>query len=461
MYDCAVIGAGPGGYPAAIRCAQLGLKTVLIEREWLGGVCMNAGCIPSKALIHAGKTFIHARDGGAMGIAGNISLDVAKMQEWKRSIVKRLTDGVAYLCHKNGVEVIEGDARFVSPTKLAIRSLGPERHIDAKNVIVATGSSPIQIPGFEFDGTRVITPTEALDLDPLPKSMAIIGGGVSGMELGMLYARLGVKVSVIEIMEEILPGFDPDLARAISRAARKAGMDIHTSTKARSVRGENVIAVRSDGSEVAVPGEKIFVVVGRIPNTMGLGLDAAGVKVEERGFVPVDEHCRTNVSHVYAIGDITGLPMLAHKATREGLIAAETIAGHASCARTECPIPGVVFTEPELVAVGMTEPEARQKGIAYVSGRFPFSALGRSLAAGSSEGFVKVLAEVESHRVIGLHIAGAGVSDLAGECTLAILKKCTLEEVASTIHAHPTYGEAIVEACEVALGRAIHVLNSK
>jgi dihydrolipoamide dehydrogenase len=339
--------------------------------------------------------------------------------------------------------------------------MASERHIEAKNVIVATGSIPIEIPRFEFDGNRVITPTEALDLDPLPKSMAIIGGGVSGMELGMLYARLGVRISIIEMMDDILPGFDPDLVRAISRSARKAGIDIHTSAKAKYIRGNDVIAVRNDGSEVAVPGEKVFVVVGRMPNTKDLGLDTAGVRLDAKGFVPVDEQCRTNVPHIYAIGDITGLPMLAHKATYEGLIAAEAIAGHPSCSRTDCVIPGVVFTEPELVTVGMTEPEAQAKGIAYVSGKFPFSALGRSLATGSMDGFVKVLAEAESHKIIGMHIAGASVSDLAGECTLAILKRCTLEEVASTVHAHPTFAEGIMEACEVALGRAIHVLNSR
>jgi len=461
MYDCAVIGAGPGGYPAAIRCAQLGLRTVLIEREWLGGICMNAGCIPSKALIHAGKTFVHAKDGAAMGIGGNISLDVAKMQEWKRSVVKKLTDGVGYLCRKNGVEVVEGNARFESSNRLDVKSIGVEKHIEARNFIVATGSSPIQIPGFEFDGARVIGPTEALELDPLPKSMAIVGGGVSGMELGMLYSKLGVHISVIEMMEEILPGLDPDLARAISRAARKIGIDIHTSAKAKSIRGNDVIAVKSDGSEVAVPAEKIFVVVGRIPNTRGLGLDAAKVKVDEKGFVPVDAHCRTNVPHIYAIGDITGLPMLAHKATHEGLIAAETIAGHAAGSRDDLIIPGVVFTEPELLSVGMTEPEAQAKGVAYITGKFPYSALGRSLAAGQPDGFVKVIAEAGSHRIIGMHLVGAGVSDLAGECTLAIAKKCTLEEVAATVHAHPTFAEGIMEACELALGRPIHVPNVK
>jgi dihydrolipoamide dehydrogenase len=463
-YDAIVIGGGPAGYTAAIRLGQLGVRTLVVERENVGGVCLNWGCIPSKALISAAGLVEKIRHAGTMGIrVAEPEIDFAATQRWKAGIVQRLTGSVATLIRGAGGEIAEGTARLTGPDAVEITGAdGSVRRVTSRRaVVIATGARVATLPGFEPDGARILTAREAVDLAEVPASLAVIGGGVIGMELGMMYQKLGTRVTVIEVAGQLLPGIDPDLVRVVEKRFRARGGEVMTGARALrwAPRGDGVsLAVEHAGAEKTVEAEKVLVSVGFRPHTAGLGLESVGVRLDERGHVAVDRAYRTSVAGVYAIGDVAGGPYLAHKAFKEAEIAAEVIGGRA-IARDWYALPAAIFTDPEIAVVGMTEAEARAAGHAVKVGRFPFSASGRALALGESEGVVKVVADED--RLLGVGIAGAEASELIGEAALALEMVAAAEDVALTIHPHPTLSEGVAEAFKHALGEAIHIANRK
>ena len=469
-FDAVVIGAGPGGYPAAIRLGQLKVKTCVVEREYMGGVCLNVGCIPSKAVIHAAKMYEKLGHVADMGItvAGKPQLDMTKLQTWKGGVVNKLTGGVRTLLKGNGVEIVEGAATLGTSGpdghRVVVKSSKGEQTIIAKNVVLATGSRPLEIPGFKVDnGGRVIDSTGALALDQVPQRLIVIGGGYIGLELGMVYAKFGSKVTVVEATPRLLGGMDPDCVGVVARKLKKLGVEVMLSTKA--LRWEDkadraVLHVELEGGKTAaIDADRILLSVGRRPNSENLGLEAAGVAIDKRGFVTADDQLRTNVPGIYAIGDLIGGMMLAHKATKEGEIVAEVIAGHKAAFDVRT-IPAVVFTDPEIASAGLTEDEAKTKGHAQLKvGKFPFAALGRALSVNDTDGFVKVIADAKTRELLGVHIVGNGASDLISEAALAIEMGAVADDLRLTIHPHPTLSEALMEAAAVALGEAIHVIN--
>ena len=457
--EVVVIGSGPGGYVAAIRLGKLGKETILIEKDTLGGVCLNIGCIPSKALIRVAKLKKQIEAAKQIGLeVTGLTVDFAKVQAWKQSVVDRLTSGVEYLCKGNNVKMIKGEARFKGPHELEVRTVSGIETIESTNAIIATGSRAVEIPGFKFDGTNVITSTEALELREIPKNFVVIGGGVTGLEMATMYAQLGSKVTVIEMLDQLLPGVDLELVRIIERTFRKLGVDYHVKSRAREYRDGKVYAVLEDGKEVSYPADKVLVTVGRRPNSDNIGLEKTGVKTDEHGWILANKKLQTNVPGIYAIGDVIGPPMYAHKASKEGIIAAEIIAGMSSEADFRA-IAWAIFTDPEIASVGLTETQAKEKGYDPIVGKFPFTALGRALIAGETEGFVKIVADKSSDLVLGVHIVGADASDLISEAALAIEMGATLEDIGFTIHPHPTLPESIMEAAEAAKGKAIHILQ--
>ena len=457
--EVVVIGSGPGGYVAAIRLGKLGKESILIEKDTLGGVCLNIGCIPSKALIRVAKLKKQIEAAKQVGLeVTGLTVDFAKVQAWKQSVVDRLTSGVEYLCKGNNVKMIKGEARFKGPHELEVRTVSGIETIESTNAIIATGSRAVEIPGFKFDGTNVITSTEALELREIPKNFVVIGGGVTGLEMATMYAQLGSKVTVIEMLDQLLPGVDLELVRIIERTFRKLGVDYHVKSKAREYRDGKVYAVLEDGKEVSYPADKVLVTVGRRPNSDNIGLEKTGVKTDEHGWILANKKLQTNVPGIYAIGDVIGPPMYAHKASKEGIIAAEIIAGMSSEADFRA-IAWAIFTDPEIASVGLTETQAKEKGYDPIVGKFPFTALGRALIAGETEGFVKIVADKSSDLVLGVHIVGADASDLISEAALAIEMGATLEDIGFTIHPHPTLPESIMEAAQAAKGKAIHILQ--
>jgi dihydrolipoamide dehydrogenase len=467
-FDAVVIGAGPGGYPAAIRLGQLKVKTAIIEREYMGGVCLNVGCIPSKAVIHAAKTYekLSHADQLGIGISGAPTLDMAKLQSWKGGVVNKLTSGVRTLLKGNGVEIVEGTAKLEKGGpdghRITVQGKSGTQTIVAKNIVLATGSRPLEIPGFKIDQKRVIDSTGALALDHVPKRMIVIGGGYIGLELGMVYAKFGSKVTVVEATPRLLGTMDKDCVAVVERKLKKMGVEVMLSTKAKSWEDKGdraVLTVELEGGKTAtIDCDKILLSIGRRPNSENLGLDTLGVKVE-RGFIQVDDHLRTNVAGIYAIGDVVGGMMLAHKATKEGEVVAEVIAGHKAAFDVRT-IPAVVFTDPEIASTGLTEDEAKAKGHAQLKvGKFPFAALGRALSVNDTDGFVKVIADAKTGELLGVHVVGNGASDLISEAALAIEMGAVAEDLRLTIHPHPTLSEAMMEAAAVALGEAIHVIN--
>ena len=471
-YDAVVIGAGPGGYPAAIRLGQLKVKTCVIEREYMGGVCLNVGCIPSKAVIHASKMFdkmSHADDLG-ISIAGKPTIDMTKLQTWKGGVVSKLTGGVRTLLKGNGVDIIDGSARLekAGPDghRITVTTKAGTQTVVAKNVVLATGSRPVEIPGFKIDQQRIIDSTGALALDHVPQRLVVIGGGYIGLELGMVYAKFGSKVTVVEALPRVLATMDKDCVAVVERKLRKMGVEVLAETKAKSWEDKGDRAVLTvelkDGQgtkTAAIDADKILLSVGRRPNSENLGLDAAGVTVDKRGYVVADDHLRTNVPGIYAIGDLIGGMMLAHKATKEGEVVAEVIAGHKAAFDVRT-IPAVVFTDPEIATTGLTEDEAKAKGHAQLKvGKFPFAALGRALSVNDTDGFVKVVADAKTGELLGLHIVGNGASDLISEGALAIEMGAVADDVRLTIHPHPTLSEAVMEAAAAAMGEAVHVIN--
>ena len=461
-----VIGSGPGGYPCGIRLGQLGVDTVVLEKENAGGVCLNVGCIPSKALIHAAKTYEKMTKSADMGItvSGAPKVDMAKMQEWKSGIVKKLTGGVKSLLKANKTQFAQGTAKLLSKGpdghRVEVTSKEGKTIWNAKNVVVATGSRPIEIPGFKPDGKLVLDSTGALALDKVPGKMVVIGGGYIGLELGTVFAKLGTKVTVVEAQDSILSVMDPDCTKVIERKLKKMGVEIMVKTKADSWKAKGkgaVLTVEKGGKKVEVETDAILVSVGRRPNSENLGLESVGVKVE-RGFVKIDKHLKTNVPGIYAIGDVAGGMLLAHKATKEGEVVAEIIAGHKAAVDWRS-MPAVVFTDPEMASAGLTEKEAKEAGILTKVGKFPFAALGRALSVNDTDGFVKVIADKSNDEVVGLHIVGNGACDLISEGSLAIEMGAVLHDLMLTVHPHPTLSESIMEAAAAALGEAVHVIN--
>lgn len=459
--DTIVVGAGPGGYVAAIRAAQLGQKVTIVEKGELGGVCLNVGCIPSKALLTAAHRFEQAKHSDDMGIvAENVTVNFEKVQKWKASVVKKLTGGVEGLLKGNKVEIVRGEAYFVDANTLRVMDENSAQTYKFKNAIVATGSHPIEIPNFKFS-ERVINSTGALALKEVPAKMVVVGGGYIGAELSTAYANLGTEITILEGANEILNGFEKQMSALVKRNLKKKGVTIVTKAMAKSAEEtENGVTVTYEvgGKEEKVEADYVLVTVGRKPNTDELGLEQAGVKITDRGLIEIDKQCRTSVSNIYAIGDIVQGPPLAHKASYEGKVAAEAISGEPS-EIDYMAIPAVCFTEPELATVGYTEAEAKEEGMEVIAAKFPFAANGRALALNSTDGFVKLVTRKEDGLIVGAQIAGSGASDMIAELGLAIEAGMTAEDIAMTIHAHPTLGEISMEAAEVALGTPIHIVK--
>lgn len=462
-FDVLVIGAGPGGYPAAIRAAQLGLRTLIVEKSMWGGTCLNVGCIPSKALISAGKMVEKTKKIEAMGITvEGVSVDVAKLQAWKGGIVQKMTGGVRQLCKGNGATLWTGTATLTSASEARVVLEGGEvRSVRFKNAILATGSVPVAIPGFVFDERRVLSSTGALALDAVPKRLVVIGGGYIGLEMGQMWAKLGSEVVVVEMADQVLPGFDPEVVAVVAKKMKGAGIRTMLRSKAAGWRedGEGVV-VMIDGPEgrSEIAADKVLVTVGRKAYSEGLGLDAVGLSTGPGGVLEVDAQLRTKVRTILAVGDLTGNPMLAHRASKQGEIAAEVCAGHAVAADYKC-VPAVVFTDPEIASVGYSEDEARARGFDVKVGKFPWAANGRALTQLESDGFVKVVLDAKDNQILGVLIVGPSASDLISEAALAIEMDAFAEDIGLTIHPHPTLGEALMEAANKALGHAIHVMN--
>mgnify|MGYP000352491713 FL=1 len=464
-FDVVIIGSGPGGYVSAIRCAQLGFKTAIIEKySTLGGTCLNVGCIPSKALLSSSHHYAEIAHFAEHGIelAGEVKVNLEKMIARKQAVVVQTSGGINYLMDKNKVTVFNGLGSFVDATHVAIaKADGTSETIEAKNIIIATGSKPSSLPFIKIDKERIITSTEALALKEVPKHLVIIGGGVIGIELGQVYLRLGAQVSVVEFMDRIIPGMDSSLSKELTKVLKKQGMKFYTSHKVQSVeRAGDVVTVKAEnakGEIITLEGDYSLVSVGRRPYTDGLNADKAGVKISDRGQVEVNDHLQTSASNIYAIGDVVRGAMLAHKAEEEGTMVAEIIAGQKPHIDYNL-IPGVVYTWPEVAAVGQTEEQLKASGVEFKSGSFPFKALGRARASGDLDGFVKILADAKTDEVLGVHMIGARTADLIAEAVTAMEFRASAEDISRMSHAHPTFAEAIKEAALAATdNRALHV----
>lgn len=460
--DTLVIGAGPGGYVAAIRAAQMGQNVTIIERENLGGVCSNVGCIPSKVLISVGHRFEQARHSEDMGVvAQEVKLDWTKVQEFKNGVVSKLVGGVEGLLKGNKIDIVNGEAYFVDANTVRVIDDNNTLTYTFKNVILATGSRPIEIPTFKFTN-RVIDSTGALSLPEVPEKLVVIGGGYIGTELGSAYANLGSQVTIIEGGKDILAGFEKQMTRVVKKGLKRKGVEVVVGASAKRVEETDkgvVVTYEVEGEEQTVEANYVLVTVGRRPNTDEMGLEAVGIEFAERGLLKVDTRCRTSIPNIYAIGDIVAGPQLAHKASYEGKVAAEVIAGKKSSV-DYLAIPVVCFTDPELATVGYNEEQAKAEGIEVTAAKFPFAANGRALALHATEGFVKLVARKEDGLLIGAQIVGAGASNIIAEMALAIEAGMTVEDIALTIHAHPTIGEMTMEAAEVIIGRPIHVVKA-
>lgn len=464
-FDVVIIGSGPGGYVSAIRCAQLGFKTAIVEKyNSLGGTCLNVGCIPSKALLsssHHYAEIAHFADHG-IEVSGDVKINLEKMIARKQAVVDQTVGGINYLMEKNKITVFNGLGSFVDATHIAVaKADGTSETIEAKYTVIATGSKPSSLPFIKIDKERIITSTEALALKEVPKHLVIIGGGVIGIELGQVYLRLGAQVSVVEFMDRIIPGMDGSLSKELTKVLKKQGMKFYVSHKVKSVeRNGDAVVVQAEnakGETITLEGDYSLVSVGRRPYTDGLNADKAGVKISDRGQVEVNDHLQTNVPNIYAIGDVVRGAMLAHKAEEEGTMVAEILAGQKPHIDYNL-IPGVVYTWPEVAAVGQTEEQLKAAGVAYKSGSFPFKALGRARASADLDGFVKILADEKTDEVLGVHMIGARTADLIAEAVTAMEFKASAEDISRMSHAHPTFAEAVKEAALAATeNRALHV----
>jgi dihydrolipoamide dehydrogenase len=472
--DVLVIGAGPGGYVAAIRAGQLDLDVTLVEKDAYGGSCLNHGCIPSKAMITAADIAHEAGNAEEMGIHADPAVDLAKMVEWKDGVVDQLTSGVEKLNKGNGVNLIEGRAEFANENSVRVAHGGEgqgSETVEFEHAVVATGSRPIEIPGFSFADEPVLSSRDALALDSLPERLVVVGAGYIGMELSTVFAKLGTDVTVVEMLDDVLPGYEDDIKRLVRKRAEALGIDFRFGRTASGWKEtDDGIRVATEAMDEAAPAEadggaaetfdanKVLVAVGRQPVTDTLNVEAAGLEPNENGFLETDERARTEQDHIYAVGDVAGEPMLAHKASKEGQVAAEVIAGEPAALDYQT-VPAAVFTDPEVGTVGMTEAEASEAGFEPTVGTFPFQASGRALTTGHDEGFVRIVADEPSGFVLGGQVVGPEASELIAEIGLAVEMGATLEDVAATIHTHPTLSEAVMEAAEHALGHAVHTLN--
>jgi len=465
--DVVIIGGGPGGYAAAIRLGQLGKSVTLIEKERLGGVCLNRGCIPSKALIHTAEQFSGLSQLHKMGITGSIedaAFDLSRWQEWKGTIVSQLNQGIDHLCAENGVTVVKGGASFLSDHRIGVQTEHDFQIYKFENAIIATGSKPF-IPSFlEVDGEFILDSTAILELQEVPSTLSIIGGGYIGIEMGIAFAKLGTKVTIIEMAARILPQIPENLVKEVVKKAKKLGVAFKSATKVEKAVVENgqvhlFVSSEKSGSEVLV-SDKTLVTIGRVPNTANIGLDQAGIRVEKQGHITVNTECRTHVEHIFAIGDVTPGPSLAHRASKQGIVAAEVIAHLPSAVDTSF-IPYVIFSDPQIAGVGLSREEAEKLGYQVKVGSFPFRANGRALATNESEGFAEVIVDEKSHLLLGMHVVGADASNLIGEGVLALELAARVEDLALTIHPHPTLSEGWLEAAEAALGHAIHIVNKQ
>ncbi len=467
-YDLIVIGTGPGGYVCAIRAAQLGLKTAVVEkRATFGGTCLNIGCIPSKAMLHASELYEEAGQSFAqMGIkVGKPSIDLAALLKYKEQNVESNVKGVDFLFKKNKIDAFHGSGRVVAPGMVEVKDAdGKTQTLEAKNIVIATGSDVARLPGIDIDEKRIVSSTGALELPKVPQKLIVVGAGIIGLELGSVWRRLGAQVTIVEFLDHILPGIDSEVARQFHRLQQKQGIAFKLSAKVTAIDGSGkVLKVKVEpaaagaeaGAAETMEADIVLVAIGRVPYTEGLGLDAAGVKLDNRGRVIVDPHFRTNVAGIYAIGDVIAGPMLAHKAEDEGVAAAEIIAGQAGHVNYEV-IPNVVYTYPEIASVGKTEEELKEAGIAYQVGKFPFTANSRARANLMTEGFVKILADAKTDRVLGVHILGPDAETLIAEAAIAMELGASAEDIARTCHAHPTLSEAVKEAALAVAKRAIN-----
>ncbi|MCB9295920.1 MAG: dihydrolipoyl dehydrogenase [Lewinellaceae bacterium] len=465
-YDLTVIGSGPGGYVAAIRAAQLGMKTAIIERyNTLGGTCLNVGCIPSKALLDSSEHYHNAKEKfGMHGIElENLKVNMPQMIKRKNEVVEQTVGGLSFLMKKNKIDVFHGHGSFVDAHKISIaKEDGTSEEIETDKVIIATGSKPIVPDSFHYDKNRVITSTEALNIDKVPKSMVVVGGGVIGLELGSVFARLGAEVEVVEFLDRIIPGMDGDCSKELMRALKKLGMKFHlrhavTNVKVNKKSVTVAVQKRDSEEQFTINADYCLVSIGRQPYTANLGLDKVGVEIDEKGRILVNEKLQTNVENIYAIGDVIRGAMLAHKAEEEGVFAAEVIAGQKPHIDYNL-IPGVVYTWPEAAGVGKTEEQLKEEGIPYKSGKFPFKALGRARASMDTEGMIKVLSHKETDEILGVHMVGPRTADIIAEAVALMEFRASAEDVARMSHAHPTYTEAFREAALAATGdRAIHI----
>lgn len=462
--ETVIIGAGPGGYVVAIRAAQLGQEVVVIEKELLGGVCLNWGCIPSKAMIEVSGLKKHLEKVSEMGlIAKDVSVDLNQMHKWKNGVVEKLRNGVGSLLSKNGVDVIEGNASFTDPGKILVAGEHGIQRFEYKNLILATGSTPIPLPDVPFDHELIIDSTDALGLETVPEKMVVVGAGSVGIELGMVYAKLGSEVTIIEFQDKLLPFLDPELSRVLEKSLKKNGVKLLLDTKVEKVEKKNgkaELIYSQDGKQTTIEAEKVLVAIGRSPNTDDIGLDKIGLQVDEKGFISVNDKMQTEVENVYAIGDLIRGPMLAHRASHMGKIAAEVISGKPA-AFDNLAIPGVIFSDPEIATVGMTESQAQEQGYKVKAGVFPFRALGRAMTIGETEGLTKLISDAESGTVLGVHIIGPHASDLIAEGALAVESASHIDDLTLTIHAHPTLPEGVEEAAEAVENKAIHIFNPK
>lgn len=465
-FDAIVVGGGPGGYPCAIRLGQLGLRVACVEEEEYGGVCLNWGCIPSKALIANAHLYEKAQAGAEVGIhVSGLRLDVPEMQAWKDGIVKKLTGGVRGLLKANKATPIVGRAKITGRNSVEVTGAdGSTQTLTAtKGIVVATGSATIQIPGFEFDGKQIIGAREAVSLQQIPKRLVVIGGGVIGCELGMVYQKFGAELTIVELTPSLLPGVDPECVKVVERKLKKHGGKVLTSVKAegysREADGSVSVKVSGEGgTQELITCDVVLVAVGMRPRSKGIGLEELGVQIDKRGFISTNDVCQTNVPGIYAVGDVSGPPMLAHKATKEGEVCAEVIAGKRA-GKDWVTVPSIIFTDPEIASVGLTEAEAKAQGLNVKVGKFPFAALARAMSIRETDGFTKVVIDADSGRIVGIHIVGPAASDLISEGALALEMVATAEDMGLTIHPHPTLGEALMEASQAALGHAIHIVN--
>ncbi|MDQ2680298.1 MAG: dihydrolipoyl dehydrogenase [Candidatus Eremiobacteraeota bacterium] len=467
--DAVVIGAGPGGYHAAIRLGQLGKKVICIDRDEVGGVCLNWGCIPTKALLHVGEVIRHINHADAIGIkVPQAQVDREGVAKFKSEVVKSNVGGVATLFKANNVQFIYGEAAFKSPTEIVVKKKGGDSDtIKTTDVVIATGSAPVDIKAWPHDGEYIINSDDAVQMKRIPKTMLIIGGGVIGLEFATVYTRMGAKVLVIEAMPQLLTGTDLEISKTLGRILKKQGVEFMLNTK--------VSAVKRDGKSVKVgfsgegtnnkdesrEFEMVLVAVGRRPVTDGLNLDAANLKVNDKGFIDVDAQRRTKVANIFAVGDITGAPMLAHKGMKEGVIAAEVIGGNKSAAFDPVAIPNCVYTDPEVATVGLSEDEAKAAGYSLRIGKFPLAASGRARTMNESDGVIKLIGDAKSDLLLGMHIVAPQAESLIGEGVIALEMGATMEDIGLSIHPHPTLTEGIMDAAEAAHGKAIHIINPK